>query len=223
MSRTFWRRAAVATALMTAAVFSFGCGPGTWWHLLKGDETMKAEHPLTPPEGKKEVVVAVSVTAAYGVPAGADLDLASKIGSQLKVLAETNKGTKIVVVDQAKVNNFKTSDPNRWNTGNPGDFARQLGADYWIDVTVESLKMTDRDLGGEICRGSAAMQVAVYEAGKGEPKYSYPLTHQAQLKPTDVSQLNLYRNQYIGQLATELAFQHVNYKGDQKRAQEKGL
>ena len=223
MSRKFWRRAAWATALMTAAVFSFGCGPGTWWHLLKGDETMKAEHPLTPPEGKKEVIVAVSVSANQGVPAGADLDLASKIGSQLKVLAETNKGTRIVVVDQTKVNNFKTNDPNRWNTGNPGEFARQLGADYWIDVQLESLKLMDRDFGGEICRGSAALQVSVYEAGKAEPKYSYPLPHQAQLKPTDVSQLNLYRNQYLGQLATEVAFHHVNYTGDQKRAQEKGL
>ena len=221
MSRTFWRRAAVATALMTAAVFSFGCGPGTWWHLLKGDEAMKADHPLTPPEGKKEVIVAVSVTANHGVPIGSDLDLASKIGSQLKVLSETNKGTKIVVVDQAKVNNFKTTDPNRWGTGNPGDFARQLGADYWIDVTMVSLKLMDRDFGGEICRGSANLEVSVYEAGKGEPKYTYPLTHQAQLKPTDASQVNLYRNQYLGHLATEVAFQHVNYKGDQKRALEK--
>ncbi len=221
MSRKFWRRAAVGTALMTAAVFSFGCGPGTWWHLLKGDETMKADHPLTPPEGKKEVIVAVSVTSSHGVPAGTDLDLAGKFGSQLKVLSETNKDTKIVVVDQAKVNAFKTNDPNRWNTGNPGDFARQLGADYWIDVTVVSLKLMDRDYGGEICRGSANLEVAVYEAGKGEPKYTYPLTHQAQLKPTDVSQVNLYRNQYLGQLATELAFRHVKYKGEQKRALEK--
>lgn len=222
MSRKFWRRAAWASALMTAAVFSFGCGPGTWWHLLKGDEMMKAEHPLTPPEGKKEVVVAVSVTPpVQGVQAGVDLDLASKIGSQLKVLAETNKGTKIVVVDQAKVNAFKTNDPNRWNTGNPGEFARQLGADYWIDVNMVSFKLMDRDFGGEICRGSANLEVAVYEAGKGEPKYSYPLTHQAQLKPTDVSQLNLYRNEYLGQLANHVAFQHVNYKGEQKRALDK--
>lgn len=221
MSRKFWRRAAVASALTLAAVFSFGCGPGTWYHLLKGDETIKAEHPLAPPEGKKEVLVAVSVTAAHGVSPGVDLDLANKIGSQLKVLSETNKDTKIVVVDQGKVNNFKTTDPNRWNTGNPGDFARQLGADYWIDVTVESLKLTDRDFGGEICRGSAAMQVAVYEAGKGEPKYTYPFTHQAQLKPTDLSQMNLYRNQYLGQLATEVAFHHVKYKADQKRALDK--
>ena len=160
---------------------------------------------------------------AQGVPAGVELDLASKIGSQLKALAETNKGTKIVVVDQTKVNAFKTNDPNRWNTGNPGEFARQLGADFWIDVNVVTFKLMDRDFGGEICRGSANLEVSVYEAGKAEPKYSYPLPHQAQLKPTDVSQLNLYRNQYIGQLATEVAFQHVNYKGEQKRAQDKGL
>lgn len=221
MSRTNLRRVLAAVGVLTAAVFGFGCGPATWWHLLKGDETMKAEHPFTPHEGKKEVTLAVSVTSSQGVPIGADLDLASKIGSQLKTLAELNKDTKIVVVDQSKVNAFKTSDPNRWNTGNPGDFAAKLGADYWMDVTIVGLKLMDRDFGGEICRGSATLEVAVYEAGKGEPKYTYPYTHQAQLKPTDPSQINLYRNQYLGHLATELAFKHVSYKADQKRALEK--
>jgi hypothetical protein len=221
MSRTFWRRAAVGSALLTAAVFAFGCGPATWWHLFKGDETMKAEHPLTPPEGKKEVTVAVSVTGNPGVPVGADLDLASKFGGQLKVLSETNKDVRVVVIDQNKVNGFKTNDPQRWATGNPGDFARQLGADYWLDVNIESLKLMDRDFGGEICRGSTVLNVAVYEAGKGEPKYTYPFTHQAQLKPSDPAQIGLYRNQYLGQVATELAFRHVKYKADQKRAAEK--
>jgi hypothetical protein len=221
MSRTFWRRAAVGSALLTAAVFAFGCGPATWWHLFKGDETMKAEHPLTPPEGKKEVTVAVSVTGSPGVPVGADLDLASKLGGQLKVLSETNKDVRVVVVDQNKVNAFKTNDPHRWNTGNPGEFARQLGADYWIDVNIESLKLMDRDFGGEICRGSTVLNVAVYEAGQEAPKYTYPFTHQAQLKPSDPAQIGLYRNQYLGQVATELAFRHVKYKADQKRAAEK--
>jgi hypothetical protein len=221
MSRTIWRRAAVVLAVVTAGVFTLGCGPGTWYHLLKGDETMKAEHPLTPAEGKKEVTVAVSVTPSQGVPVGADLDLAAKIGSQLKALSEVNKDVKVVVVDQSKVNSFKTNDPNRWMTGNPGDFAAKLGADYWIDVTLVSLKLMDRDFGGEICRGSATLEVAVYEAGQGEPKYTYPFTHQAQLKPTDPAQINLYRNQYLGQVATEVAFKHVKYKADQKRALEK--
>lgn len=221
MSRKYWRRALVAVGVLTAAAFGLGCGPGTWYHLLKGDEVMKADHPLTPAAGKKEVTLAVSVTSAHGVPAGVDLDLASKIGAQLKTLAETNKDTKIVVVDQSKVNAFKTSDPNRWASGYPGEFATALNADYWMDVTIESLKLMDRDFGGEICRGSATLTVAVYEAGKREPKHTYPYTHQAQLKPTDPSQINLYRNQYLGQLATHIAFQHVSYKADQKRALEK--
>jgi hypothetical protein len=186
--------------------------------MLKGDESMKPDHPLTPPEGKREVTVAVSVTPLQGVPIGADLDLAGKISSQLKMLAELNKDTKIVVVDQSKVNAFKTSDPNRWNTGSPADFATKLGADYWIDIRMDSLKLMDRDFGGEICRGSVTMEVTVYEAGKAEPKYSYPFTDQAQLKPTDPSQINLYRNEYLGQVATKIAFKHVKYKADQMRA-----
>jgi hypothetical protein len=221
MSRTNWRRVLAAVGVVTAGVFAIGCGPGTWYHLLKGDETMKAEHPLTPAAGKKEVTLAVSVTSSQGVPIGVDLDLASKVGAQLKALAETNKDTRILVVDQSKVNAFKTSDPNRWASGNPGDFAARLGADYWIDVTIVGLKLMDRDFGGEICRGSATLEVAVYEAGKAEPTYTYPFTHQAQLKPTDPSQINLYRNQYLGHLANEIAFKHVSYKAEQKRALDK--
>lgn len=221
MSRTNWRRAAVGLAVVTAAVFAVGCGPGTWWHLLKGDQTMKAEHPLAVPEGKREVTVAVSVTCQHGVPAGADLDLAGKIGSQLKALAEENKEVKLVVIDQSKVNAFKTSDPARWSIGNPGDFATKMGADYWIDVTIQSLQLVDRDLGGEVCRGKAELEVGVYEAGKAEPKYTYHHTSQAQLKPNDPVQQAAYRNHYLGQVATELAFKHVNYKMDQKRALEK--
>jgi hypothetical protein len=219
MSRTFWRRAAVGVAVVTAAVLSFGCGPGMMWHMLKGDETIKAEHPLLPAEGKREVVVAVSVSPQHGVPVGDDLELAGLIGSQLSKLAEENKGTRVTVVDQNRVNTFKMS--NRWITGNPGQFAADLGADYWIDVTLSSLKLMDRDYGGEICRGSASMEVSVYEANKTEPKYSYPLTHQAQLKPSDPAQINLYRKQYLGQLATVIAFKHVQYKAEQKRAADK--
>jgi hypothetical protein len=221
MNRTTWRRAAVAAGLLTAAVFTFGCGPATWWHLFKGDETMNADHPLTPPDGRKEATVAVSVSAGYGVPAGADLDLAAKIGSQLKVLAETNKDTPIKIVDQSKVNTFKTNDPNRWTVGNPGEFATKLGADYWVDVTITSLKLTDNTYGNEICCGHAELDVAVYEAGKGEPKYTYHITSQAQVRPISPDQLNSYRATYLGQVATEVAFKHVKYKMDQKRALEK--
>lgn len=223
MSRTNWRRAAVGAAVLTAAVFAVGCGPGTWWHLLKGDEAMKAEHPLTPPEGKREVTIAVSVSSQPGLANGdgAAFDLAGKIGTNMKALAEDNHGTKIVVIDQAKVNAFKTNDPSRWNIGNPGEFAAKMGADYWIDVTIQSLQLVDRDLGGEVCRGRAELEVAVYAAGKAEPKYTYHHTSQAQLKPTDSNQVAVYRNQYLGQVATELAFYHIDYKAEQKRALEK--
>lgn len=207
--------------VITAAVFGVGCGPGTFWHLLKGEQMMKAEHPLTPPDGESEVTVAVSVTAHQGVPIGIDLDLASKIGSQLTTFAELNDDTPVKVIDQSKVNAFKASDPTRWITHSPGEFAAKLGADYWIDVTVVSLKLMDRDLGNEVCRGSAVVEVAVYEAGKSAPKYTYTHTSLAQLKPTDPAQIAVYRNTYLGQLATELTFRHVKYKMDQKRALEK--
>jgi hypothetical protein len=209
-----WKAAALALVVGTG----FGCGPGTLWHLWKGDQDKNALYPLTVPEGKKEVTVAVSVTSQHGIPAGVDLDLASKISSQLKVLSEVNKGTVIKVIDQSRVNGFVTNNPDRWTLGNPGDFAKQLGADYWIDVSVLTFNLMDREFGNEICRGSATLEVTVYEAGKPAPKYQYPHVSQAAIRPNDVAQKNIYRGEYIGKLATEVVFKHINHNADQERA-----
>jgi len=209
-----WKVALLGLVLGTG----FGCGPSTLWHLWKGEQDKNAEYPLTPPPGKKEVTVAISVTSQHGIPAGVDLDLASKIGSQLKVISEANKGTTIKVIDQTKVNNFVANDPSRWTLGNPGQFAQRVGADYWIDVSVLTYNLMDKEFGNEICRGSATLEVRVFEAGETAPKYQYPLVSQAVVRPNDVSQKNIYQNKYLGQLATEVVFKHVNYKADQERA-----
>ena len=218
MSRYSWGWASAAVVL--AGVVA-GCGPQTWWHLLKGDEEMKAKYPLAPAEGRREVVVAVCVTAGPGVPAGADLDLANKIGGQLKSVAEMNKDTPVQVVDQNKIYALRTKDPTAWQTGGGGEFAKKVAADYWVDVTLTSLKLKDGSYGNEICRGQAELDVAVYEAGKAEPKFTYHHTSQAPARPTDPVQVNSYSNQYLGQVATEIAFKHVKYKKEQERAMEK--
>ncbi len=220
MSRYTW---GWATAAVVLAGLVAGCGPQTWWHLLKGDEQMKAAHPLTPPEGKREVVVAVCVTAAPGVPLGADLDLANKIGGQLKAVAEENKDATVVVIDQNKIQALRMKDPTSWQTGDGGQFAKKVQADYWVEVTLASLKLKDSGYGNEICRGQAELEVAVYEAGKAEPKYTYHHTSQAQARPIDPAQVNAYSSQYLGQVATEIAFKHVKYKKDQQRMLDKGI
>jgi hypothetical protein len=209
-----WKAALFGLVLATG----FGCGPGTWWHLLKGDQSKNAQFPLTPHNGKSEVTVAVSVTAQHGVPTGVDLDLASKFGEQLKVLSAANKGTPIKAFDQTKVNAFVTNYRDEWSLGNPGEFAKRLGVDYWIDVTVSDFSLMDKEFGNEICRGRATLEVSVYEAGEKKPKYQYPLMSQAPLRPTEVAKKSVYRGEYIGKLATELAFKHVDYKADQERA-----
>jgi hypothetical protein len=209
-----WKAATLALVLGTG----FGCGPSTLWHLWKGDQAKNAEYPLTAPEGKREVTIAVSVMSQHGVPSGVDLDLASKIGSQMKTLSEANKGTPVRIVEQTKVNSFVTNNRDRWTLGNPGEFAKQIGADYWIDVSLLTYNLMDKEFGSEICRGSATLDVSVYEAGNQTPKHHYPLVSKAVVRPNDVAQKNIYQNDYLGQLATEVAFMHVNYKADQKRA-----
>jgi hypothetical protein len=217
-SKRFFTLTWCAALLGLGVLFSIGCGPSTMWHLWKGDQPKDPDHPLTPPKGKKEIIVAVSVTATPGVPPGVDLDLASKIGSQMKVIAEANDGHPIKLIESSKVNAIRTNDPESWARGNPAQFAKKVGADYWIDVTLHNFSLVDRESAGEICRGRATLDVSVYEAGITAPKFQYPLSSEATLRPNDVSQMNIYRNQYIGQLATQIAFKHVKYKKPQEDA-----
>ncbi len=214
---TRWGRGAIL-ALVLGTVCVAGCSQGALYHMFKGDEKLKAEHPLTPKGNKRDVTVAVSVTTQPGVAPGVDLDLADKIGSQLKVISDANKSAKINIVDQVKVNNFKTSDPNRWSLGNPGEFAAQVGADYWIDVQILDFSLVDKEFAGEICRGRATLDVSVFEAGMKTRKYGYSLVSQAPQRTNDMAQKSVYRNKYIGELATELAFKHISYNKEQERA-----
>jgi len=201
-----------------AVLMSFGCGPSALWHIWKGEQLKDPDHPLTPPKGKKEIVVAVSVTPTPGIAPGVDLDLASKIGSQMKAISEANEGHPIKLIESSKVNALRTNDPDQWARGNPAMFAKKLGADYWIDVTLHNFTLTDRDSAGEICRGRATLDVSVFKAGEAMPVSQYPLVSEAPLRPNDVSQMSIYRNQYIGTLATQVAFKHVKYKKPQEDA-----
>jgi hypothetical protein len=216
--KRFWTLACCSAVVGLAVVFSVGCGPSTMWHLWKGEQNKDPDHPLTPPSGKKEIIVAVSVTATPGVPPGVDLDLASKIGSQMKVISEANNTYPIKLVESSKVNAIRTNDPEGWARGNPAQFAKKVGADFWIDVTLHNFSLVDRESAGEICRGRATLDVSVYEAGVSAPKFQYPLSNEAPLRPNDVTQMSIYRNEYIGKLATQIAFKHVKYKKPQEDA-----
>ena len=58
----------------------------------------------------------------------------------------------------------------------------------------------------------------MYEAGVSAPKFQYPMSNEAPLRPNDVTQMSIYRNEYIGKLATQIAFKHVKYKKPQEDA-----
>ncbi len=209
-----WPAALAGLAFMV----SLGCGPSTLWHLWKGEQPKDPDYPIKPLEGKEEIVLAVSVTPTANVPPGLELDLASKIGSQIQAVSDANKGYKFRIVDASKVNNFRMTNPDLWNRGNAGDFAKKLGADYWLDVTMHSFSLIDNEFAGELCRGRATLNVVLYESGNTTPKFQYPLSSEATLRPNNVSELNIYRDKYIGQLATQIAFKHVKYKKPQEDA-----
>jgi len=216
MNRIF--KAGAILGLAIAVVGATGCSAAGIWHMFKGEQPKAPDYPLSPREGKKEITVAISVTATPGIPPGVDLELAAKIGTQLKAVAEANNTHTILIVDSAKVNALRNNDPEQWARGNPGQFAKKVQADFWLDVTLHNFSLVDRESAGEICRGRATLDVSVYEAGVNSPKFTYPLNSEAPQRPNDIAQMNIYRNQYIGRLATQIAFKHVKYKKPQEDA-----
>jgi hypothetical protein len=194
-----------------------GCTPGALWHLLKGNGKQPADYPLDVKDSRHEVRVLVLSTSGPTVAqsfefAGLDRDLASKLSRKL---ADETKEAKhqIKPVDQAAFDKFKASTPG-WKVSHPSAIARQLGADYVIDVQVASFRVYDPETGRNMYQGVARLEVTVYAAGVEESKYQY--SHECKMpdQPAYTSDVSAYRAKFLDQIVLELAARHTEHLSD---------
>jgi len=218
-----WYRRVIVSGLL---VCGFGCGnpAAMLWFLNKGDGKTPAAYKLEPLAGKKEVTVAVVVSSSPGLllnsaeNAGLDRELAHIIGNTLS--AET-KGTKVPinVTDSAKLSQMKMANPTLWETGSRSELAKKLGADYVVEVYVNSFVLDSKEFANELTVGRCALTVNVYRAGNDvEPVHSYPIDKKPDLGDTRSMNRTHYRQLFVKQLGEQIARQHINHIPDRERS-----
>lgn len=203
------RRAVLAGGL--AAFAAMGCNPATLYFLMRGDDKVKPEIPLPAKEGKKEVTVAILANGSPGLSydfAGAERELVA-LAAQ-KMMTETREDKHpIRVIEQGKVDKFKTANPN-WKTLSGGAVGQQLGVDYVIDLTLTSMGMYQPEYGKEFYQGRATLQVVVYDtATPDKPLRDY--IHNSMEEPKSTAALSPagYRRWFIEKVAQEIAYRHI--------------
>ena len=218
MSRGFRSRWVLGLGLL--AVVSMGCSPSTLWFLMRGDDKQDPAIPLPCKDGKSEVTVALLASAAPGVGmdpafAGAERELVTLIGQRMA--GETREDRRpIKVIDPGKVERFKSSTPN-WRTMNPAAIGQKLGADYVIDLTLNSVSIYQPEYGRELYQGRANLQVVVYDTEKPDAVYQdYIHPSIGEQKSTAVLSPPGYRKYFLTRVATEVAHRHIPHVATRK-------
>lgn len=198
---------------MILAVTASGCTPAHIWWLARGDGKVDAEHQLVAKEGRKEIKVAILATASptIGVDfTGVDRELASMLGRRL--VAETKDSKKpIEVIEQSEMDRFLRDNPN-WKIISSGVIGEKLGADYLIDLNIDSISMFQQQYGREAYAGQANIRVAVYDTDEPDsPWREYVLNGWAPVKDVGMTSAAQYRQFLLERLALDLAWKHVKH------------
>ena len=212
--------------LIGLGICSLGCNSpmSMLWFLNRGDGKVPAQYKFDSIEGKNEMKVAVIVTCNPSLqmttPENASLDreLMNNISN---VLGTETKGNKIpiTVIDSSKIAQVKNAHPALWETGSRGELATKLGADYILEVYINSFILDSQQYGGEITTGRSAYNVAVFRAGTAtEPVHTYPDTYNPEFRQTRSINPQHYRIIYVRQLAETIARKHIEHIPERERS-----
>lgn len=203
------RRALLAGGV--AAFVGLGCSPSTLYFLMRGDDKIKPEIPLPVKDGKKEVTVAILANGSPSLGydfAGAERELSALVAQKMAAGTKEDKHP-IRVLEQAKVDKFKTANPN-WKTLTGGVIGKQIGADYLIDLTLTSMSMYQPEYGKEFYQGRATLQVVVYDtATPDKPLQDYIHNSAQEQQSTAATSPAGYRRWFIAKVAEEVAYRHI--------------
>ena len=205
----------LALGLGVVALAGMGCSPITAiWALSGGLSNRKAppDYPLPVKEGKKEITVAIVASASPTLMtdfAGVERELARLVGKRL--MDDTKDDSyPITVVEPSKVEKAMRTPGRDWRTVSPAVIGQEVGADYVIDLTVNSMSMVPREFGGEIFQGQANLQVVVYDTAKPDhPFQQFPVNVMGVQKSATAVSPNYYRQMFVTKVATDLAWKHV--------------
>ena len=215
---TAWGLATLGLAALAAA----GCTPASLGYLLR-DQKAKPENPLPAVKDKKEITVLVmaSKSSALGMDpmfATIDREMPGLIGRQLVGDTKNDKHP-IVVIDQSALEKWKTNSGGDWRTSSPSVVGKKLGADYVIDVTVNSMSVFQPELAREFCKGKASVDVVVFDCSQADKKlqeYTHNSTQPE--RSTGAMSPKDYAKWFTERLGKEIAFRHIPSDSNERLA-----
>ena len=210
------RLATISLSLISAMLV--GCDPASLsYFLFKGDGKAPAEYPFKPPEGKKEITVALMVTAPNAPVefAGVDRDLTRMLG---QILVEQTKDERhpIRVVEPSRIDRFKLNTPG-WKAMSLLEIARALGVDYLIDAKVTNLTLYEPSTGRLMYQGRGSVEAVLYETATGH-ETQYAVNPKLETKPSDAVPASQYRAMLVQRIADELSWKHLPHVTDRRVA-----
>jgi hypothetical protein len=216
------RRLRIAVLAAVVTTLSVGCDPiASMYFLFRGDSKTPAEVPLPPKEGKKDITVAVLVTTQNQSWefAAVDRELAADIGRRM--FEQTKDGKcPIRVVEQAKIDRLKASNP-QWRALSAIELGKQLGADYLLDLTLESMTLYEPGTGKLMYQGQATVEATAYDVATGSQLTNgghYYLNTKMPSEPASEMLMAQYKRKLVERIADEVTWKHVAHANDQQIA-----
>ena len=211
---------AVVAGLFVVA--ASGCTPGSLGYLLR-DTKAKPEHPLPAVKDKKEITVLIIGSRSQNLGmdpmfAAIDRQLPGLIARQMMTDTKDEKHP-IVVVEQAKLDKWKQTSGADIRTVSPAVVGKQLGADYVIDVTVNSMSVFQPELAREFCKGKASVDVVVFDCSQTDKKlqeYTHNSTQPE--RSTGAMSPKDYARWFTERLGKEIAFRHIPSDSNERLA-----
>jgi hypothetical protein len=212
-----WRLAGLVTL---GVIVATGCNMlEVPFFLINGPDPMQPPEcmKLTPPEGrdkkaKVRVVLLVSVPGEMRPEfIRVDRDLSELLIRKLNAGFKEDKEN-IVLLPTSKVEKFKDEHPG-WRTMELADIGKQLGADYVIDMEINSISLYEDKSYNQMYRGRAAISttlVAMHKLDDGPMRKEYSCTYPTDAKgPVPVGldmNYQQFRTEFLDYVAKHLAW-----------------
>jgi hypothetical protein len=208
---------ALAAILLMSIV---GCSPiTTMWWLFQGDGKKAPTYPLEPiNKDRKDVRIVVMAANGPGMTwefAGVDRDVAVQSAKQIAEGTAKEK-IPIKIIRPEDVDRYKTSHPN-WRTMELNQIAKELNADYLIDVSITGIGLYQSGAGNIVYQGWVTADVVVHQSGQSTPKHEYH--HNTKMPPSagDSMPAAQYKSEVVKRFASELAMRHMKHEEDRAR------
>jgi hypothetical protein len=217
MNRQF-RTATYTILFAVSALATAGCNPASLsYFLFKGDGKAPAEFPLAPAEGRKEVAIAVMISAPNAPMefAGMESELAYLVG---RALVEQTKESRhpYKVLDQRRIEKFKQDTPG-WKSLSPVEMARMMKVDYLLDARISNLGLYEPQMGKHMYQGRGTVDAEVYDAATGKETKRYFINAKMDAKPRDESiPVSQYRAELLQRIADQISWKHVPHVTDRR-------